>query len=351
MHRSFPVAIAAALVSLVVLTGPAAQAALGGGGGKPKAVALNDASDLSQVYELAVTPPKFTKYFKPSKRIAITSFRVKLSSGAEQSSTRRSFLGGGGTSSSTLAFELQGLTPATAQSIADHLYEEYVKLLAARGYEVVPASELEANADYRKLVGKGTSGRESGGTLSGNAALVGVAKAANFDVGGFQMGSIKTEQNLSVALNAMVLHVNLGVNFASLKELSWFEVKTAGCVVDESGQCSQLGAGMKGELRQSLAPAGADTSQVTTNVDVITQWTFDQYLLKSTVVLPAEVIDSVEKKPETAGGAAAKLLGGLSGNNSSSTTYTVKVTSDYEEKVTHDLKRVLEMLSVGLPAG
>lgn len=313
------------------------------GGGKPKAVALQEGVDTAQAYQFAVEAPKFTKYFKPSRKVAITSFQVQIATGTQETSTRRQFLGGGATSSSTLAVTLGGVSVEQVQAMTDRLYDDYVQMLTNNGYTVVSADELAANPEYRKLVGDGAGTRGKGGVLSANSRIVGVAQKAGFSPGAVQMGSIRTENKISETLGAMVLHVNLGVNFASLKEMSWFDAKTAPCQVGDDGTCAQLGSGVKGEIRQSMSPAGeGDAGQLSSNVDVITQWTFDQYKLKAPVVFASEVVEEVSASNSQSGGLLSRMT-------SSAASHNLVATADYPDKVTRDLRLALEMFNQGLP--
>ena len=340
-RKTFPTHAIGAGVLLLGLVSTAQAGLLGGS--KPKAVALQDGVDIAQAYQFAVEAPKFTKYFKPSRKVAITSFRVQIATGAQESSTRRQFLGGGAMSSSTLAVTLGGVSEEQVQAIADRLYDDYVQMLTNSGYTVVPADELAANPEFRKLVGDGAETRSKGGVLSANSRIVGVAHKASFSPGAVQMGSIRTENKISETLGAMVLHVNLGVNFASLKEMNWFDVKTAPCQVGDDGTCAQLGSGVKGEVRQSMSPAGeGDAGQLSGNIDVITQWTFDQYKLKAPVVFASEVVEEVGANSSQSGGLLSRMT-------SATASHNLVATADYSDKVTRDLHLALEMFNQGLP--
>lgn len=83
----------------------------------------------------------------PNKRIAIASFGVEFQTRLLHGSSTF-----GSTSSTTTLLNLQGVSPATMQAVADEAYRELVADLQAAGYEVVPQQTLQASALYQGIV-------------------------------------------------------------------------------------------------------------------------------------------------------------------------------------------------------
>lgn len=141
--------LAAPMTAHAGLLGGLINKASSGGDSKTIDASKPDATSASGVTMSVDNPEKL----KGIKRVAIASFMVDIVDYLKQSQSVEGYevLSG---APSELSMKVVGTDPTRYQAMVDAMYAQAVKDLTAQGFEVVPQTELAANAEFAKLVAK-----------------------------------------------------------------------------------------------------------------------------------------------------------------------------------------------------
>lgn len=174
--------------------------------------------------------------FAKNRRVAVVNFAVEYQTKIVKSSSNF-----GSYSSSTVEFNLDGVSKAAMQAQTEKLYAQFVKELAASGVEVVPISEIAKHEEYVKLKKEQVSPKEipfqyndSKGFKNSQALVFSpLSLPYHSEIGAEQSGRLtsvqnmgemfskafanevpdKLEKDLAIGLNATLLKVYYVVGF------------------------------------------------------------------------------------------------------------------------------------------
>lgn len=332
---------AAVLVCLLAgAAGPAQAGLLGAltGGDKPKTVVLEEGSDMGAALVEAINDgnpfAKVSVGEQSLRKVAISAFQVKYITDSSMAQTKARSFGSDKTSRTAVAYRLEGPTPEQLQAITDRTRDRFAQLLAERGYEVLPPETLLADPGFAPLVAEAAAAQVKGGSLlSADGSIVTHARGTA-DLFGM-MGPAKA-MGMSDRLQALMLHVKLIVNFASLEEMGWMDRVAKGAA-----------SGVTHEVRLSVgnSPGNEESGLwVITGVGLK-----NPYPLRRKVYLPSPFAKEVRKLEKSTGEVAFGVLSTLMGNSAQSSSYLVVAADDYPDRVSHDLELVDRMLAEALP--
>lgn len=327
-----------------------------------KAAAFKDAFSDSGALVPAVTPADFAL-----RKVAIASFQIEFVT--EHLGTGRS-----SEAAAVKTYTLKGVSDAQMQAVADKMYREFAALLVKRGFEVLPTEALMNTSFKTELMVPNDVPLhyDSKGAISDVAYATGVIKH----------GTKADDHQASVTVTAKGTAPNAF-------ESKFMSAPAARNAADELG-IAVVQARLKVGFMQIDASGGfsADVEGKPRNVLVIKDSRYDVFwptskmalfVLKKPVLLSNSVSDKVTElgmtNTEKAGlvaqgafGAVAgfvgfgKSFGGSKGlvdsaENVANTAHSainsgrfeVTAGDDYEEKISKDVRLVLEMYAEALP--
>lgn len=278
--------------------------------GAPKRVELTESTDKAAAYKEAFGPKgNFGSAPGPvtngNRKIVIAGFQVEFAT--EQKAIAKGNGAGAGLASTTdVVYTLKGVSEPQLQAVTDRLHAAFVSQLQARGYEVLPVSQLEAT-DYKEYLQKANQPprrHERGAAIDliitptekevDNASVIVTAKDTAPDVFSRFMAGLGPGPRAADTLQANVAHVRLKVNFARFEETGWFNPD-----IDSKPQNI---LSPNGTFMQVFMPGGLHLN----------------YPLTNTVVLPRRVANAAnpvqataEQTTQRAAGGAVRVLGGL----------------------------------------
>ncbi len=288
---------------------------------------------------------------KGVRRIAIPSIQIEFvtSSSASASATE---IGRSGSAGVSATYKLVGVGGNDMQAIADRLLNDFNTGLAAAGFEVVSAAEVQQTASYRKLIANAKAEpmvRGSGDTQSilvgpASLPLYGIAPASGSggvmsalagisNVTGMISSALEVAE-LQKELNAAVLSLRLRVSFVDL----------------ESSSSSFLGrisgtASVKGKLSATLTEAALTLAVADGGTNNIS--------LSRPLVLPGEAIKEVRDVSSVAANVGLAVLSMAIGRGGSQSVKEHEAVADpqqYREALGTSLGAVRAMLVARLSA-
>lgn len=325
-----------AILSLSLLA--ALPAAAGLFDKEPKPVVLeaqgNRAEEFKQLVGDGSAFEKTAKLATPGPaQVAIGKIRINFATQTSAASTQTSW-GSSRWASAYVDYKLLGVKPEVVQSIADNFYTDLVKLLASRGFAVLPQDQLMANAEFAAAVAQTKSPVATEGMMSNTASVTAFAKQTAQFSGMFdgRLGYVALSKALN---NPLVLELDFTVDFADFKK-------------DGHGGTSIIGASASVEHKPMLfvksgfvrAYSGVDGIEGSRGVD---------FPFKEKVILPGYIAASVEKKATSGTDVALSVLSALAGNASRSSTYEVTPVDDLPEAVGKSLLPFAEVIANALP--
>jgi hypothetical protein len=342
---------------------PAAQAqGLFGGllSSKPALLELTDSADKGALFIKAFSDSgALARDVKRAdfaeRKAVIASFQIEFAT--EQVGQAESVAG----SSAERIYTLLGVTDERMQAMTDKAYVAFTETLKKRGYEVLPATVLDAASFKPELVNmdkppvkQERSGAKKvltagGGTRSeldkDNISIIATAKGTAPDVWSAAF-KIPAAIKLADEIGAAVIQIRLKFNFARM---------------DDAGTSGNANAKPRNTL-------GSQTTKLQVSSPG-SKWL--DFALKKPVILPNSAADKAvdvgatggEKTMAVASGAGSVLLGFMKGGISgaaagagaafgqagASGNYSVTADANYDANTSKDIALALEMMAEALP--
>ncbi|MFA6014587.1 MAG: hypothetical protein WC742_05920 [Gallionellaceae bacterium] len=110
-------------------------------------------SSDKKAYMERYTDSQSSKYVAKAKKVVIPNFYVEFLVKTSGGSSKSDWQSGSSVSTS-VSYNLKGVSEQTMREITNQLYDKMVANLKSSGYEVVPQSALEKNTNFKALIAK-----------------------------------------------------------------------------------------------------------------------------------------------------------------------------------------------------
>jgi hypothetical protein len=265
--------------------------------------------------------------------VAIGKIRIKFATQTSAANTKTSTTSSNW-SSAYVDYKLLGVQPDAVQNMADNFYADLSKLLAGRGFTVLPQDQLMTNAEFASAVAQTKSPETSEALRSKDAAVTAFAKQTAQFSGMFdgRLGYVALSKALK---NPLVLELDFTVDIADFKKGGH---SGGGTILSSASIESKPILFVKsGFVRVYLGVDGMEGSR---SVD---------FPFKEAAILNCEPFAKVEKKAATGTDNALMVLGALVGNASRSSSYEITPVENFTEVAGKCLQPFAEVVTNVLP--
>lgn len=302
-----------------------------------KPIVLDEKSDFRSVLAQSAREnnPQFNPRNELIERIGISAFQIHFVTDSSLSQTKKN-IGSGREARASVEYKLEAPSPEIYQVITDQLLEQFQSELRSRGYEIIPAEELQLDADFAKRLSstENIKNREAGFFTKNGAIVVNARGTA--DTFGIMQGATEMHLAERFGKGSAMLKVRLQINFASLEEMGFLERAVA---------AADAGISHKVGLTLDTTPDSASPSQISMATS--------SGLWPRPLMLPIYMNQAIAKKltklNESNTEAAIGFLMSLSGGSSRGSRYVVTPADDYQQQLEDGLKLVMKVLAESVP--
>lgn len=297
--------------------------------GSDKPLVLDASTDLPATVKLAFQKPSSLDEVRgtPPARLAVSAFQIRFVTDSGFTSRR-------GNASSSVDYQLEVPPLELFQRVADTMRGQLEAALKQRGYTLLPADALLADAEFARGVAETPKAVEQGPSLLTRNGTIEVNATGGADTFGVMQGAAEMKLAERLGGDVALVKVQLKLDFASLQEMG---------LVEAAG-----GSGVKSQVGLSLFSEGQGFSS--NGVTVVTPAGAVPNSLMKPVYLTQPIAKSVEKMAQSTSQAVTGFLSSLAGGQAGANRYKVVPADDYEAQLVGAGGQIARLLAATFPA-